>query len=105
MRARLLALGLLPADPCDASPSPQLSGYTEPFNTEMERAVRHFQQERSLTADGVVGPETFRHLEEARWKLGDRLLAHTVSHLTVGDDVAQLQQRLLDMGFAPGRVD
>ena len=27
------------------------------------------------------------------------------SNLQVGDDVAQLQQRLLDMGFTPGQVD
>src|SRR5205823_6241119 len=29
----------------------------------------------------------------------------TVSHPYVGDDVAMLQQRLLDMGFDPGRCD
>ncbi len=55
--------------------------------------------------DGVVGLETYRALDEARWRLGDRLLSHTVSHPYVGDDVVELQQRLLDMGFDPGRCD
>lgn len=104
IRSRLIALGLLPGHP-DGTPPPPLVHEDEPFDTAMEQAVRHFQQERSLTADGVVGPETFRHLDEARWRLGDRLLTHSVSHPMVGDDVAQLQQRLLDMGFTPGRVD
>jgi N-acetylmuramoyl-L-alanine amidase len=52
-----------------------------------------------------VGPETYRALDEARWRLGDRLLSHAVRHPFVGDDVAELQRRLLDMGFDPGRCD
>ncbi|WP_018384192.1 N-acetylmuramoyl-L-alanine amidase [Wenjunlia vitaminophila] len=99
IRSRLVALRLLPDDPRAQTPDDAV------FDTAMEDAVRHFQQDRALTADGVVGPETFRHLEEARWRLGDRLLAHSVSHPMVGDDIARLQQRLLDMGFVPGRVD
>ncbi|GGO86225.1 N-acetylmuramoyl-L-alanine amidase [Wenjunlia tyrosinilytica] len=101
IRSRLIALGLLTADRSPQHEDPA----TQPFDEAMEAAVLHFQQQRALSADGVVGRETYRNLDEARWKLGDRLLAHTVSHPTVGDDVAQLQQRLLDMGFVPGRVD
>ncbi|GAB2574944.1 N-acetylmuramoyl-L-alanine amidase [Streptomyces capparidis] len=98
IRSRLTALGLLPATTEEAGPD-------APFDAAMEGAVRHFQQDRALTADGVVGPETYRHLDEARWRLGDRLLTHHVSHPMVGDDVARLQQRLLEMGFVPGPVD
>lgn len=123
IRSRLVALGLLPPDrdgtedrdarhsrdrhSRDQHSRDQRSGDAggPVFDRAMEEAVRHFQQQRALSADGVVGPETYRHLDEARWTLGDRLLAHTVSHPTVGDDVGQLQQRLLDMGFTPGRVD
>ena len=75
------------------------------FDGAMDRAVRAFQQQRGLTADGIVGPQTYRMLDEARWKLGDRLLTHVPGSLMSGDDVLTLQQRLLDLGFTVGRAD
>ena len=75
------------------------------YDEALDRAVRTFQQRRGLRIDGVVGPETYRALDEARWRLGDRTLSLTVSHPYVGDDVVALQQRLLDLGFDPGRCD
>lgn len=75
------------------------------FDEACDRAVRGFQQARGLNVDGLVGPETYRALDEARWRLGDRLLSHMVSSPYTGDDVVELQQRLLDMGFDPGRCD
>ena len=48
---------------------------------------------------------TDQRLDEAHWRLGDRLLTFLAGHLYVGDDVVALQQRLLDMGFDPGRCD
>ena len=59
---------------------------------------------RSLTVTGIVDTQTERSLEEARWRLGDRSLSLT-QPLMRGDDVASLQNRLVDMGFDPGRVD
>jgi len=75
------------------------------FDDSVDRAVRSFQQERGLTVDGVVGPQTFRRLEEARWALGDRVLSYGPGHLVSGDDVLALQQRLSGLGFDLGRVD
>ena len=75
------------------------------FDWALDRAVRTFQQRRGLRVDGVVGEETYRALDEARWRLCDRTLSHVVNHPYVGDDVVSLQQRLLDMGFDPGRCD
>lgn len=75
------------------------------FDQQVDHAVRAFQQERGLTVDGVVGTTTYRALDEARWKLGDRLLTLVAGSLTSGDDVVALQQRLLDLGFQLGRAD
>jgi N-acetylmuramoyl-L-alanine amidase len=75
------------------------------FDEALDRAVRAFQQQRGLSVDGVVGVTTYRILEEARWRLGDRLLTFTAGNLLAGDDVLALQQRLLDLGFKVGKVD
>ncbi len=75
------------------------------FDVACERAIRQFQQQRGLRVDGRIGQETFRALDEARWHLGDRVLAYTVSHPLVGDDVAALQRRLSAMGFDCGKAD
>jgi len=99
IRSKLARLGLL-AD------EDQRSGtFTAAFDDRTDRAVRAFQQERGILVDGVVGPTTYHALDEARWRLGDRILVYVPARLMAGDDVAALQQRLLDMGFDCGRVD
>ena len=84
----------------DSGPDPEPT-----YDSDVELAVRTFQQQRGLTVDGVVGPLTFRRLDEARWRLGDRILTHLPGNLMAGDDVYTLQGRLLDLGFKIGRVD
>jgi N-acetylmuramoyl-L-alanine amidase len=68
-------------------------------------AIRTFQQMRGLSVTGIVNSVTFRAMEEAQWKLGDRSLYLQPSPLLRGDDVATLQSRLTEMGFDCGRVD
>lgn len=75
------------------------------FDDETERAVRAFQQCRGLSIDGRVGAETWRALDAARWRLGDRALYHSVPAPLVGEDVRTLQERLLEMGYDVGRAD
>jgi N-acetylmuramoyl-L-alanine amidase len=93
VRATLGRFGLVPTG------TPQ----DDRFDTDTERAVRAFQQQRGLIADGIVGPATYRALREAGWTLGDRMLAHLISAPMSGDDVLALQERLLELGFDPGR--
>ena len=75
------------------------------YDSRVENAVRGFQQQRGLHVDGMVGVATFRRMDEARWKLGDRILTHLPGNLMAGDDVFTLQRRLLELGFKVGRVD
>jgi N-acetylmuramoyl-L-alanine amidase len=99
IRSKLAVIGLLEgADATTAST-------TAPFDDLTDRAVRTFQQQRGISVDGIVGPTTYHALDEARWRLGDRILFYVPARLMAGDDVAALQQRLLDMGFDCGRVD
>lgn len=76
-----------------------------PFDEAVAEAVRCFQQVRGLTVDGLVGPETWRALDAARWRLGSRTLRHTDPGPLVGEDVRELQERLLEIGFDARRAD
>lgn len=94
VRDRLHRLGIL-----------QDSANQDVFDQALGDALRIFQQSRGLTVDGIVGPQTFRRLEEARWTLGDRILVFTPRAMIHGDDVAELQRRLIELGFSISRVD
>jgi N-acetylmuramoyl-L-alanine amidase len=98
VRAALTAIGLL------REPSPLDPGLAA-YDRACEQAVQAFQQQRGLSVDGIVGPDTYRAITEARWHLGDRLLHYSPAHLIVGDDVATLQDRLLELGYDAGYAD
>jgi hypothetical protein len=74
------------------------------FDAETVALVEAFQRSRGLPLTGVVDLTTWQRLEEARWQLGQRLLYLTSPQLR-GDDVAELQVLLAQLGFNPGRVD
>src|SRR4029450_5584782 len=96
IRAILTTLGLL-SDP-DTDPDAV-------FDEPAEQAVRAFQQSGGLTVTGDVNEETWRALDAARWSLGSRVLAHEQPSPLFGDDVRELQERLLQLGSAVGRAD
>ncbi len=66
--------------------------------------MESFQRSRGLPLTGVVDELTFERLGEASWQLGQRLLYLTRPMLR-GDDVAELQVLLAQLGFNPGRID
>jgi N-acetylmuramoyl-L-alanine amidase len=96
IRSTLQRFGLLPAAAADGLPE-------DVFDADVEQAVRAFQQQRGLITDGIVGAATYRALREAGWQLGDRMLALMISAPMSGDDVVALQERLLELGYDPGR--
>jgi N-acetylmuramoyl-L-alanine amidase len=97
IRSTLRRFGLLPAAAADEV-------HEDVFDADAEQAVRAFQQQRGLITDGIVGPATYRALREAGWQLGDRMLALMISAPMSGDDVVALQERLLELGYDPGRA-
>lgn len=74
------------------------------FDQDTEAAVRAFQQQRGLIADGIIGPETWQALVGASYRLGDRLV-YVTRPMLYGDDVRDLQRRLNRLGFDSGYDD
>lgn len=96
VRRMLASIGLLDnTDP----------GRADAFDEATELAVRHFQQRRGISVDGAVGPETYAALTGAHWRLGDRVLAHEAAQLLTGDDVTELQTKLIELGYHLTRAD
>ncbi len=64
------------------------------FGPKMFTAVKWYQSDRGLTADGIVGPKTWARLDPPTVKKGSK-----------GDAVRMLQQILTDFTYDPGAVD
>jgi len=74
------------------------------FGSKTEAAVKLFQTDRGLTADGIVGDKTFYQLYLNTF-MGGRLLQRSRSDRNKGFDVFFLQSKLDAEGFSPGPLD
>lgn len=109
IRSRLASLGLLHnlssvglTEPAEGSAAAQAEAL---FDFDLEQAVRAFQQQRGLIADGVIGQATFAALADTDHQLGSRDMSYLVTRPMVGDDVAAFQNRLHELGFYTGQID
>lgn len=109
IRATLAGMGLLHKIDSVGVTEPQtgsvLARTDAVFDADLQTAVLAFQQARGLITDGIVGPSTQAALADASYVLGTRDLSYIVSKPLAGDDVAQLQRRLGELGFYVGTVD
>jgi peptidoglycan hydrolase-like protein with peptidoglycan-binding domain len=69
------------------------------FGTGTETAVKHFQQDRGITADGIVGEITWRNIDEA--DQSEPLLKKG----SKGNPVRRAQSRMTAAGYDTGGVD
>src|SRR5919112_1673336 len=79
-------------------------GMDRVFGPLTELAVRAFQQEMGILADGAVGELTWNEIVEADYRSGGRLL-YVRQPPFRGADVTELQRMLNDLGFDPGAVN
>ncbi|MBN9644299.1 peptidoglycan-binding protein [Corynebacterium mendelii] len=107
VRATLARLGLIPGYKRDVSGRKDGSYTSEDtyYDQTLAEAVQAFQQSRGIIASGEIGEATLRVLREASYHLGARVLIYQPAQVMVGDDVAQLQQHLTELGFYADRID
>lgn len=74
------------------------------FDQGTRTAVQRFQESRNLARDGIVGPDTWRHLVEAGYQLGERYLYYRRPMMR-GDDIAEFQRHMNMLGFDAGKED
>ncbi|HLL41186.1 MAG TPA: N-acetylmuramoyl-L-alanine amidase [Rubrobacteraceae bacterium] len=94
LQTRLLALGLDLGN----------RGIDGVFGPQTGLAVKTFQQEMGLLADGSVGEITWNEVYEAGYRPGERLI-YLRQPPNRGADVTELQRMLHDLGFDPGAVN
>jgi N-acetylmuramoyl-L-alanine amidase len=94
LQTRLLSLGLDLGN----------RGIDGVFGSTTELAVKAFQQDMGILADGVVGEITWNEIVEADYKPGGRLIYLRQPPFR-GADVLELQRMLNDLGFDPGAVN
>ncbi|WP_018025056.1 N-acetylmuramoyl-L-alanine amidase [Corynebacterium ulceribovis] len=108
VRTLLARLGKLPGVTGGTTPagqSAQLYQSDSIYDEALKEAVRAFQQERGIRADGLITPGTLQLMREASYVLGTRVLKFEPSAPMSGDDVHSLQDQLAELGFYTAPVN
>lgn len=105
VRTILTKVGLLKHPVAEHTSTDQWADGDDDFDYELQSALRAFQQQRGVLADGVINDHTLRLLREATYSLGARVLLYDPSSPMQGDDVAQLQSHLQELGFYSSQID
>lgn len=106
-RTTLARLGLLQGYSREVSGKKphQYSEADMKFDAELSEVIKAFQQSRGIIPSGNIDEPTLRELRHASYKLGARVLSYVPGSQMIGDDVAQLQDQLQELGFYSHRID
>lgn len=105
-RTVLARLGLLQGWDGEVSGgSQQFDAEDTLFDADLAEVLKAFQQNRGIIPTGEIDEVTLRELRHASYKLGARVLTYQPGNELIGDDVAQLQSQLQELGFYAHRID
>lgn len=107
VRSTLAGLGLLPSFTGDVSEwkSRSFSEEDKLFDEDLAEVLKAFQQSRGIVPSGKIDDTTLRELRHASYRLGERVLQYQPNQELIGDDIAQLQKQLQELGFYVHRLD
>ena len=106
-RATLARLGMLAHFDGDVADwkTQKFSEEDKYFTAELAHALKAFQQSRGIIPSGTIDGITLRELRYASYTLGARVLSFQPGQELFGDDVAQLQRQLQELGFYSHNLD
>ncbi len=76
------------------------------FGSNTQAAVKEFQKDNSLSADGIVGPSTWRAINK-KYSLVENPIPIIITPMlegTSGEEVTMLQNNLKDLGYYDGQI-
>ena len=76
------------------------------FGFQTEKAVRQFQIDSNLSADGIIGPLTWKKLEDPTIVISSSYPGNIIGMGARGDNVLKIQRELIRRGYnVPGGAD